>query len=390
MPKATPRTAALPLIRKAIPALLCGGGALLSGCGSKSFAEFMSTPISDISMPKLDIKPAASASAAPELKKLPAFKETVDAAALSRWKSGPGTIAADWPAGKDGVRPLLLTGTMAPALSDDAAEGAHIAVAAEIADNFVGRKVTITVMAKRPAFVGTDRFSVGYTSADGVSSGWYLFEPSNIWRPYSFTFYLPAVAETGSGTIGILGDADARGRAVLISAVEASAAEAVDQKAPLPDVLAGDATPPAPGITATAAAQPAAATMNGMVAEGPIGVPGATPAKRPAKPAPAVAPKPAPKPAAAAKPAAPPPPASWAALLASYFDRSSAEDGWLQLQKRFPELNNYQPIYSDFIQVDGARFVRLEVAPFSDEDAVHTFCIEAVPDPAFCTPIAKP
>ena len=94
--------------------------------------------------------------------------------------------------------------------------------------------------------------------------------------------------------------------------------------------------------------------------------------------------------AAPAKPAQPPPPRSWAALLASYFDRSSAEDGWLQLQKRFPELNNYQPIFSDFTQVDGTRFVRLEVAPFSDEDAVHTFCIEAVPDPAFCTPIAAP
>lgn len=387
MPKDTPPTAAFSLIRKAIPALLCSGGVLLSGCGSKSFAEFMSTPISDIPMPKLDIKPASTEGTAPELKKLPAFKETVDAGALSRWKPSPSTIPADWPIGKDGVRNLLLTGTMVPALSDDAVEGAHIPVPAEIADNFVGRKVTITVMAKRTPFAGTDRFSVDYTSADGVSSGWYLFEPSNIWRPYSFTFYLPAVAETGPGTIGILADADARGRALLVSAVDASAAEAVDQKAPLPDVLSGNAT--AAAATSGGTQQPAAATMNGTVAEGPIAVPGAAPAKKPAKAAPPPAPKPAPKPAAA-KPAVPPPPSSWAALLASYFDRSSAEDGWLQLQKRFPELNNYQPIYTDFTQVDGSRFVRLEVAPFSDEDAVHTFCIEAVPDPAFCTPIAQP
>lgn len=388
MPKDKPPAAAFPLIRKVIPALLCGGGALLSGCGSNSFAEFMSTPVSNISMPKLDIKPASTEGTAPELKKLPAFKETIDAGALSRWKPSPSTVPADWPTGKDGVRNILLTGTMAPALSDDASEGAHIAVAAQIADNFVGRKVTITVMAKRPAFVGTDRFSVGYTSADGVSSGWYLFEPSNIWRPYSFTFYLPAVAETGAGTIGILADADARGRALLVSGVDASAAEAVDQRAPLPDVLSGDATAAATPSGGTS--QPAAPTMNGMVAQGPIAVPGAAPAKKPAKPASAPTPRPAAKPAAPAKPAQPPPPHSWAALLASYFDRSSAEDGWLQLQKRFPELNNYQPIFSDFTQVDGTRFVRLEVAPFSDEDAVHTFCIEAVPDPAFCTPIAAP
>ncbi|WP_445681775.1 hypothetical protein [Radicibacter daui] len=389
MPKDTPRTAAFPLIRKAIPALLCGGSALLSGCGSKSFAEFMSTPISDLSLPKVDIKPAPSEATTSELKKLPAFSEKADSGALNRWKSSPSTIAADWPTAKDGVPNILLNGTMVPALSDDAAEGAHIPVPAEIADNFVGRKVTITVLAKRTPFAGTDRFSVGYTSADGVSSGWYLFEPSNIWRPYSFTFYLPAVAETGPGTIGILADADARGRALLVSAVDASAAEAVDQKAPLPDVLAGDATA-APAMTSTTVQKPAVATMNGMAAEGPIGVPGAAPAKRPAKAAPAPAAKPAPKPAAAAKPAEPPPPSSWAALLASYFDRSSAEDGWLQLQKRFPELNNYQPIYADYTQVDGTRFVRLEVAPFSDEDAVHTFCIEAVPDPAFCTPIPQP
>lgn len=99
------------------------------------------------------------------------------------------------------------------------------------------------------------------------------------------------------------------------------------------------------------------------------------------------APARAPSGGSAARPAAAAPAAggNWAVHLASYRSAQAASDGWKQLQRRFPQLQDKTMRTSEFDSGSGrGTYIRLLGAGFASEAAAKEFCQPMVAKGQFC------
>lgn len=83
--------------------------------------------------------------------------------------------------------------------------GLYTEIPEEIALEFAGRTVEITIWAKAN---GASEFAVSYSTADAGDSGWQRFAPTASWTAFRFTYEVPVPSSGGSDYLGILGNAD--------------------------------------------------------------------------------------------------------------------------------------------------------------------------------------
>ncbi|MDT8895632.1 hypothetical protein RSO41_13320 [Halomonas sp. I1] len=81
---------------------------------------------------------------------------------------------------------------------------------------FGGRRIRVTLDAKRPGNNSTSEFAVSYSTADVGNSGWHRFSPTRSWRQYSFLYDVPDPSSGNHDWIGVWADTSGNGRGVLI------------------------------------------------------------------------------------------------------------------------------------------------------------------------------
>jgi hypothetical protein len=94
--------------------------------------------------------------------------------------------------------------------------GTHTKIPEEIALEFAGRTVEVTVWAKANT---ASEFAVSYSTADAGNSGWQRFSPTSGWESYRFTYDVPNPGSGGSDFLGIIGDADGNQNSTYIDRV---------------------------------------------------------------------------------------------------------------------------------------------------------------------------
>jgi hypothetical protein len=87
-------------------------------------------------------------------------------------------------------------------------EGAHVQLKPDVAADLSGKRVRVTVWARAAQENPTKLFGVAYSRAQGGTTGWIAFEPTNEIKPYSFAYKVPAAGTQNStgDYIGIWSD----------------------------------------------------------------------------------------------------------------------------------------------------------------------------------------
>ena len=147
------------------------------------------------------------------------------------YRQGMEAGASDWSKGASGhtaqfVNNPVWSGSVALSLyssrstSDSASggttDGYYVEIPTEIALEYGGRTVEVTVWAKQDT---ADAFAVAYSTADVGNSGWQSFFPTSNWQPYRFTYEVPEPSGGGSDYLGLLGDATNNTGATIFDAI---------------------------------------------------------------------------------------------------------------------------------------------------------------------------
>ena len=146
------------------------------------------------------------------------------------YRQGMEAGASDWSKGASGhtaqfVNSPVWTGSVALSLcssestsssSAGTTDGYYVEIPEEIALEYAGRTVEITVWAKEDS---ASDFAVAYSTADVGNSGWQSFTPTTDWQPYRFTYEVPEPSGGGSDYLGLLGDATTGSQCTYFDAI---------------------------------------------------------------------------------------------------------------------------------------------------------------------------
>lgn len=96
-------------------------------------------------------------------------------------------------------------------------EGAYVQLAPDIARDFAGKRILVTVWARAGAQRPSTLFGIACSSVQG-SSGWVVYSPTAMLKPYSFAYRLPATATPNPRAhyIGIWSDVAGAGGALEV------------------------------------------------------------------------------------------------------------------------------------------------------------------------------
>jgi hypothetical protein len=92
------------------------------------------------------------------------------------------------------VEPLvLISSSVRTAKPNGATDGVSVRVPSSVSENLQARRIRVTVSAARTDGANSSPFAISY-STDRGNSGWRVFQPTNEFRNYSFTYAVPNVA----------------------------------------------------------------------------------------------------------------------------------------------------------------------------------------------------
>ena len=142
------------------------------------------------------------------------------------------------------------TGSAGAEDSTGSTTGSSIAIPEEIALQFGGKRIRVTIYAKQPTTNAADEFAVAYSTSEVGNSGWQKFSPGTSWAPYTFIYDVPAPAAGGADYLGVWADTSHNGLSVLIDNVVIEIVQAESEL----DALQLTNGPAAPGADVTQAA----------------------------------------------------------------------------------------------------------------------------------------
>ena len=148
------------------------------------------------------------------------FNGFEDGAEFAEWSVPAGnTLASDADAFSGGKAGLIGYAGAGDPASDVFTGGVYLTIPTEIALAFAGRRVRVTVFAKKPAANAASEFAVAYSTNETGNSGWIRFAPTTAWAAFSFLYVVPAPLFGGADFLGIWADTSNAGKKTLIDHV---------------------------------------------------------------------------------------------------------------------------------------------------------------------------
>lgn len=132
--------------------------------------------------------------------------------AASKWKVGKGnfiTKADD---------SLLFSSKLLKPSTAGATQGTYTQVPQDVESKVSGKKIKISVVAKKGS-TSSSSFAVAYSTAQVGNSGWHKFFPSSEYDVYSFEYTVPKMKTPNFDYIAIWGDTTGKGNGVSIKEV---------------------------------------------------------------------------------------------------------------------------------------------------------------------------
>ena len=157
----------------------------------------------------------------------------------SRWDAASGNTLSKSSDAYSGTQAALMRSTLSSPRSDNSTEGVRTQIPAATSAAFVGRRIRVSVYAKKAPSSPAAQFGLSYSTASKGNSGWNTFFPLNDWARYSFIFNVPADADPEGHWIGIHADVAGQGRGVLIDLITI---EKIATEDDLPEVQASIAS----------------------------------------------------------------------------------------------------------------------------------------------------
>lgn len=118
-----------------------------------------------------------------------------------------------------GSRAALITSTATVPVSSGTTGAARIAIPEHIALSFAGKRIRVSLYAKKPASNASSQFAVAYSTNDTGSSGWQYFTPSTSWQRFEFIYDVPEPVSGGSDWLGVWADTSGSGKGVIVDRI---------------------------------------------------------------------------------------------------------------------------------------------------------------------------
>ncbi|MFY0638716.1 TipJ family phage tail tip protein [Maricaulis maris] len=220
---ATAQTEASNAAASASTASSAAGDAAVSetnaGNSASSAAGSATAASSSASAASTDAQAAAtSASLAAQMVGATVYDHDFLAEGISSWEEPTAdmTLAAD-------AEGMLCTSTAASPTDGGKTDGVRTNLGAERERAVAGRKVRVSVLAKKPASNATAEFAVAYSTDGEGNSSWQDFTPTSSFAWYRFDYDIDAPTDMstldGSEWIGINADTSAAGKGLIVQRV---------------------------------------------------------------------------------------------------------------------------------------------------------------------------
>lgn len=118
-----------------------------------------------------------------------------------------------------GSRAALITSTATAPVSSGTTGAARIAIPEHIALSFAGKRIRVSLYAKKPASNASSQFAVAYSTNDTGNSGWQYFTPSTSWQRFEFIYDVPEPVSGGSDWLGVWADTSGSGKGVIVDRI---------------------------------------------------------------------------------------------------------------------------------------------------------------------------
>jgi hypothetical protein len=100
---------------------------------------------------------------------------------------------------------VWMTSSLRTAKPNGATDGVSVKIPSSLADNLQAKGIRVTISAaRRDGVDSSSPFAISY-STDGGNSGWRVFQPTNEFNDFSFTYAVPNIAG-GTHFVGIWSD----------------------------------------------------------------------------------------------------------------------------------------------------------------------------------------
>ena len=107
------------------------------------------------------------------------------------------------------------------ARSNGATDGVSIKVPGPLSAQILAKRIRVTVSARGSG--GSSPFAVAYSTGSSGNSGWFVFEPTNQFKDFSFGYVVPRGAAGLNHFVGIWSDISGRGAPLAIRRVTITA-----------------------------------------------------------------------------------------------------------------------------------------------------------------------
>lgn len=152
--------------------------------------------------------------------KAPAKKKPAEISANSIFKANANSKW--WPAKGNIIKKnkdsLLFSSKLVKASPGGPTQGVFVAVPKPIEAKVSGKKIKVSIIAKKGS-PASKSFAVAYSTSQVGNSGWHTFVPTDQYTLYSFEYTVPKMKSPNSDFVGIWGDTKGTGNGVLIKDV---------------------------------------------------------------------------------------------------------------------------------------------------------------------------
>ncbi len=118
-----------------------------------------------------------------------------------------------------GSQAALITSTATAPVSSGTTGAARIAIPEHIALSFAGKRIRVSLYAKKPASNASSQFAVAYSTNDTGTSGWQYFTPSTSWQRFEFIYDVPEPVSGGPDWLGVWADTSGSGKGVIVDRI---------------------------------------------------------------------------------------------------------------------------------------------------------------------------